>query len=85
MLRALGSEVTLLVRKDSVLRHFDEYLQEGLLRALGEDGIQFVSRATPSALDSQQGRPGAQPTVDGRSHGPFDALIWAVGREPATD
>jgi glutathione reductase (NADPH) len=23
-------------------------------------------------------------TVDGRSHGPFDALIWAIGREPST-
>ena len=34
-LRALGSEVTLLVRQDSVLRHFDDYLQEGLLRGAG--------------------------------------------------
>ena len=84
VLRALGSEVTLLVRKDSVLRDFDEYLQEGLLRAMDEDGIRFVTQATPSALTrSRDGLVLA--TADGRSHGPFDALIWAVGREPSTD
>ena len=83
VLRALGSGVTLLVRKDSVLREFEEYLQEGLLRAMGEDGIQFVSRATPAALT--RGEDGlVLATADGRSHGPFDALIWAIGREPST-
>ena len=82
-LRALGSEVTLLVRQDSVLRYFDAYLQEGLLRALAEDGIRVVGQATPSALT---GGPAGLTlaTADGRSHGPFDALIWAVGREPWT-
>jgi len=84
VLRALGSEVTLLVRKDSVLRDFDEYLQEGLLRAMGEDGIRFVTGATPSALT--RNRQGLElVTADGRNHGPFDALIWAVGREPVTE
>jgi len=82
-LRALGSEVTLLVRKDSVLREFDEYLQQGLLGAMGEDGIRLVSQATPASLT--RGKDGLLlATADGRNHGPFDALIWAVGREPST-
>ena len=82
-LRALGSEVTLLARHDSVLRHFDEYLQQGLLRALAEDGIRFVGHATPSAL--ARGKAGLElATADGRSHGPFDAVFWAIGREPWT-
>jgi len=82
-LRALGSEVTLLARHDSVLRHFDEYLQQGLLRALAEDGIRFVGQATPSALT--RGKSGLElATADGRSHGPFDAVFWAIGREPWT-
>jgi glutathione reductase (NADPH) len=83
-LRALGSEVTLLARQDSVLRHFDEYLQQGLLRALAEDGIRFVGHATPAAL--AKGKAGLElTTADGRSHGPFDAVFWAVGREPSTE
>ena len=39
-----------LTRHGSVLRHFDPYLQEGLLRAFGEDGICFVGNATPAGL-----------------------------------
>ncbi|MEO7387215.1 MAG: glutathione-disulfide reductase [Gammaproteobacteria bacterium] len=82
-LRALGSEVTLLARQDSVLRHFDEYLQQGLLRALADDGIRFVDHAVPSAL--APGKSGLElATADGRSHGPFDAVFWAIGREPWT-
>jgi len=83
VLRALGSEVTLLYRKDSVLRDFDEYLQSGLLHAMGEDGIALVSRARPAAVTrSNEGLVLA--TEDGREFGPFDAVIWAVGREPST-
>ncbi len=82
-LRALGSDVTLLVRQDSVLRHFDEYLQQGLLRALAEDGIRVVGQATPSGL-TRSGSGLALATADGRNHGPFDAVFWAVGREPWT-
>jgi len=82
-LRALGSEVTLLVRQETVLRDFDAYLQEGLLRALAEDGIRLVGQATPSAL-SRSSSGLALATADGRSHGPFDAVFWAVGREPWT-
>lgn len=82
-LRALGSEVTVLSRTDTVLRHLDPYLQAGLLRALAEDGIHHVGHAVPARL----GRDGGGlvlATADGRQHGPFDAVFWAIGREPAT-
>ena len=82
-LRALGSEVTLLVRQNGVLRHFDESLQQGLLAAMVADGIQVVSKAMPSGLTrAPHGLTLA--TVDGRNHGPFDAVFWAVGRAPWT-
>ena len=82
-LRALGSEVTLLVRQNGVLRHFDEYLQQGLLAAMAADGISVVSQASPSGLTrGPQGLTLA--TADGRNHGPFDAVFWAVGRAPWT-
>jgi len=82
-LRALGSAVTLLVRQDSVLRSFDTYLQEGLLKALAADGIRVVGQAVPSAL-TRGGSGLLLATADGRNHGPFDAVFWAVGREPWT-
>ncbi len=82
-LRGLGSDVTLLARQDSVLRHFDDYLQQALLAAMAEDGIVFVPRATPASLSRDKGG-FVLATTDGRSHGPFDAVFWAVGREPWT-
>ena len=82
-LRALGSEVTLLARHARVLRHLDESLQEGVLEAMATDGINFVGNAVPTGL--QRSADGLQlATADGRSHGPFDALFWVIGRVPAT-
>ena len=82
-LRALGSDVTLLVRHDSALRYLDTYLQEGLHNAMADDGIRLVGQATPSAL-TRTSAGLSLATADGRNHGPFDAVIWAVGREPWT-
>jgi len=82
-LRALGSEVTILARHDSVLRHFDDYLQEGLLKALADDGIRFVGQVTPAGLTKAAA--GLElASADGRRHGPFDVVFWAIGREPNT-
>ncbi len=82
-LRALGSDVALLVRQDSVLRHFDDYLQQGLLAAMAADGIALVPHATPTSLAREAGGL-VLATEDGRRHGPFDAVFWAIGREPSS-
>lgn len=83
VLRALGSEVSLFVRHDTVLRHFDAMLSEKLLAALGAGGIEVVANMTTAALE----RSGGAVTLraeDGRSFGGFDAAIFAIGREPLT-
>ena len=83
MLRALGSQVTLFARGDSVLRSFDPMLQEGLIEAMAADGIALVRNAVPTGLRRQ--KDGLYLDVAGGSaHGPFDAVFWAVGREPNT-
>ena len=84
MLRALGAEVTLFFRYDSVLRSFDAMLQESLLEALADDGITLVPRATPAALEGSAGEVSVR-TEAGAEHGPFDCWIWAAGRVPETD
>lgn len=83
MLRALGSQVTLFARRDSVLRSFDPMLQEGLIEAMGADGIALVRNAVPIGLRRQTD--GLYLDIaGGTGHGPFDAVFWAVGREPNT-
>ncbi len=83
MLRALGAEVDLFVRFDSVLRSFDDMLQGSVVEALQSDGIVLHKYAVPSRVE--QAAEGLQLiTEDNRQFGPFNSLIWAVGRQPLT-
>lgn len=80
---ALGSEVTLLARRDSVLRSFDRMLQEVLIQEMDKAGIHVVTGAVPAAVTGEPGRVTVE-TADGRSFPDHDCLLWAVGRLPAT-
>jgi glutathione reductase (NADPH) len=83
VLNGLGSEVQLAVRKDGVVRSFDSMLGEQLMEAMQKDGVTIETRAIPAAVEkSDDGM--LLHTADGRSLGPVDCLIWAVGREPNT-
>jgi glutathione reductase (NADPH) len=85
MLRALGAGVSLFARFDSVLRSFDEMLQRSVIEAMETDGIEFNWRSISKAVAPDAGGGGVNlATENGHTHGPFDALIWAVGRRPAT-
>jgi glutathione reductase (NADPH) len=84
MLRALGAEVTLFFRYDSVLRSFDTMLQECLLEALADDGIRLAPRTTPAELAGSAGDIRLRSEA-GAEHGPFDCWIWAAGRVPETE
>jgi glutathione reductase (NADPH) len=80
---ALGSETTVLVRKSSVLRDFDTMLQQELQKAMHHDGIRLETGVIPQSIaKSDAGL--ALHASDGRKFGPFDALVWAVGRAPNT-
>jgi glutathione reductase (NADPH) len=83
MLRSLGAEVDLFVRFDSVLRSFDEMLQRAVVETLQTDGIALHRRAVPEGIE-QSAAGLTLATEDGNRFGPFDSLIWAVGRRPVT-
>jgi glutathione reductase (NADPH) len=77
----LGSKVSVVVRHEGVLRHFDTMLGAALAREMAGDGIELVTQAVPAALTAD----GAGRTLhleDGRALGPFDCVLWAIGREP---
>lgn len=83
VLSALGSKVSHFVRYDAVLRHFEPMISEGLTRALPERGVDLVTAAVPARVERAGGL--TLHTLDGRSFGGFDALIWAIGRRPLTE
>jgi glutathione reductase (NADPH) len=80
---ALGSDVQLIVRKDSVLREFDTMLGTELMDAMDREHIDLVTRVVPKSVEKT-----ADGIVlhaeDGRTFGPVDCLVWAIGRTPNT-
>ncbi len=78
---ALGSDTTILVRKDGVLRSFDGMLRDELHQAMHQQGIVLETAVVPHALEKR-----ADGLVlrakDGREFGAFDCVVWAVGRAP---
>jgi glutathione reductase (NADPH) len=84
MFRALGAEVTVLVRKTRLLRNFDEMLSEQLTAAMQADGIEVLTEARVQSV-SRGSRGGLVVRChDGRAIDGCDVLIWAIGRAPRT-
>lgn len=81
---ALGSETTVLVRKEGVLRSFDKMLREELENSMARSGIELVTGVTPSALEKTPD--GIKVLAnDGREFGEFDVVVWAIGRAANTN
>lgn len=84
VLRALGSDVTVLVRGGSVLRSFDTLIQEAVCGHLEAAGT-TIERGFEAAALERRGDGIAALTRDGRAVGGFDCVIWAIGRRPFSD
>ena len=76
----LGTQTTLVLRGDTALKTFDDMLGEVALTTLREEGVEIVTHAVPAAL--RRGAHGALElqSRDGRQLGPFDSVLWAIGR-----
>ncbi len=85
LLQALGSDVSLFLRRQHFLGRFDATIREALMLAMQEAGVDILSStrlvevsendAGQLCLDSERGI---------RLEG-FDTLIWAIGREHNSD
>lgn len=84
VLAALGAHVTLAVRHDGVLRRFDAMLRELLQESLHADGIQLVTHCTVTELRRESDESLTLTSADGTTLGGFNAVLWAVGRDPNT-
>ena len=82
MLRALGAEVSFLLRKTRLLREFDEMLCEQLTAAMQADGIEIFTETRVESVSRSAAGSLLVTCHDGRSIDGCDALLWAIGREP---
>lgn len=83
VLQSLGAHTSILVRKDGVLRSFDNTLRTELQAAMSESGILLETGVVPSRLEKSGGAL-TLVAADGREFGGFDCVIWAVGRAANT-
>lgn len=77
----LGSATQLVVRKDSIIREFDSMLGEQLMEAMRKDGVSIDTRVIPASVEQTEDGVVLH-AEDGRTFGPVDCLLWAVGRSP---
>ncbi|PVV12559.1 MAG: glutathione-disulfide reductase [gamma proteobacterium symbiont of Ctena orbiculata] len=85
LLNALGADVTMLLRREQLLRPFDAMLRECLMEEMINAGINIITSSQIGEVRKE-----ADGTLDlicadtGQSIGLFDHLLWAIGRSPAS-
>lgn len=81
----LGTQTHLLVRKDKPLRTFDEMLSTTLVEQMERHGPTLHNHSTPERIEKLADGNLMVHLTNGKSIGPVEKLVWAIGREPATD
>jgi glutathione reductase (NADPH) len=81
---ALGTEVTVIARKDRLLREFDEILAETLLARYREQGITIRLNSPVASLEPEHGDTLAVGIVGGDRVTGMNLVLWATGRAPNT-
>lgn len=79
--QALGTETSLLSRKDLVLRGFDDMIRETLTDAMIEAGIHKEYHFKVKKLIQAADGTITVESEDGQHLEGFDQVVWAVGRE----
>ena len=84
LMHGLGSEITMLLRKDILLRGFDQDIYRTVMSQMQDSGIEILTGISLESLQEDNGKLGfVDPSGNSRSG--YDCIIWAVGRQPNTD
>ncbi len=84
MLSALGTNVTINIRTESILRSFDSMLSENLKEIMTYHDIKIQTGKIPESIENA-GSKFILKTTDGEESELYDTIIWAIGRSPCTE
>lgn len=84
VLHGLGTQTHLAVRKEKPLRGFDPMLSDTLVELMAEHGPTLHTHSEIQRVD-KRGDGALDVTFKNGQSLQVDCLIWAIGREPATD
>ncbi len=83
--RALGSDVSLFLRGEHLLRNFDSLLRDTLMEELSHLGVPLVPCTDLARIERNDEGSLDLVNEQGTRHGGFDCVLWAIGRTPATN
>lgn len=83
VLNRLGSETHLVLRKDRPLARFDHDISQHLVEIMQNDGVQIHTQSRPKRIIKNNDDLTIE--FDNGKSLTVACLIWAIGREPATD
>ena len=80
LLQGLGSDVSMLLRKDRLLRSFDPVIYETITEQMVNSGVNIMTNVALKQLArNQNGTLGFVDETD-QQQGEYDFIIWAIGR-----
>ena len=85
VLHALGTDTHLLVRGDRPLRNFDRDITDMLLERMAQDKVQLHKQINVQKVERMADNSLTVHCDNGTCFTDVDCLIWAIGRDPATD
>lgn len=83
ILKELGSDVSLFIRRDQALRNFDSMITTNVTESIENLGINLVRQSSSVSVVKEADGTLTYSTTAGTFKG-FDCLLWAVGRHPLT-
>lgn len=84
VLNSLGSEVSMLLRRDHFLSDFDIMLRETLMEEMMNAGVNIMSRVNVERVQKADDGSLTICCQSGVTLENYDCLIWAIGRAPNT-
>jgi glutathione reductase (NADPH) len=85
VLNALGSDVSLLLRREHFLSNFDAMLRDTLMEEMLNDGVNVIPCVSCTAVEKHTDGSLTLTFQNGQQLTEIDALIWAIGRKPNTE
>eukprot|EP00211_Chloroparvula_japonica_P003284 CAMPEP_0119121180 /NCGR_PEP_ID=MMETSP1310-20130426/1930_1 /TAXON_ID=464262 /ORGANISM="Genus nov. species nov., Strain RCC2339" /LENGTH=450 /DNA_ID=CAMNT_0007110729 /DNA_START=43 /DNA_END=1395 /DNA_ORIENTATION=- len=83
--RTLGSEVSLFIRRDRVLRAFDDVIADTITSQLVETGVDLCRNSNVAKAERAGDGSITIHTREGKTYSGYDVLLSAVGRLPNTE
>ena len=85
LLQGLGSNVSMLLRKDRLLRTFDSAIHETVNEQMAQSGVHFYTNTALQRLFEASDKTLGFADAEGNEQTGFDCIIWAIGRRTNID